>query len=248
VIEYDRFVPDRARLSAAELLADVRPRERAPDDRPFLFLNFVCSVDGRATVEGRTAALGDEGDLELLVELRTIAEALLVGTNTLRVEDYGWIIRKPERRARRQAAGLSPDLPVVLITRSGDLPWDAGLFAAPQQPVWIYAAQELAPPSVAAPVEVVQLPDVEPATVLRHLRTERGVRGLLCEGGPTLTGSLFHDRLVDELFLSISPLLAGTDSTPGIIHGEPEEDLQALELRSLAYRDGELYLRYAAVH
>jgi riboflavin biosynthesis pyrimidine reductase len=128
------------------------------------------------------------------------------------------------------------------------LPWGAGLFAASQQPVWIYTARELEPPSVAAQIDVIQLPDVEPAAVLRHLRTERGIRSLLCEGGPTLNRSLFHDRLVDELFLSISPLLAGTDSTPGIIRGEPEEDLQALELRSLAYREGELYLRYAAVH
>jgi riboflavin biosynthesis pyrimidine reductase len=248
MIEYERLLPEPARLSAAELLADVRPQERAPADRPFVFLNMVCTVDGRATVEGRTAALGDEGDLEMLVELRTIADALLVGTNTLRAESYGWIIRKPERRARREAAGLSPDLPVVLITRSGDVPWEAGLFAASQQPVWIYAGQELAPPPVAAPVEVVALPDVAPATVLRHLRTERGVRGLLSEGGPTLNGSLFHDRLVDELFLSISPLLAGTDATTGIVHGEPVEDLQALELQSAAYREGELYLRYGTVH
>jgi riboflavin biosynthesis pyrimidine reductase len=248
VIEYERFLPEPARLGAAELLADVRPRERATDDRPFLFLNMVCSVDGRATIEGRTAALGDEGDLELLVELRTIADALLVGTNTVRVEDYGWIIRKPERRARRQAAGLTPDLPVVLITRSAELPWSAGLFAASQQPVWIYAERELEPPSVAAPVEVITLPDVAPTAVLAHLRAERGIRGLLCEGGPTLNRALFHERLVDELFLSISPLLAGTDTTRGIIHGQPVEDLQALELRSAAYRGGEMYLRYAAVH
>lgn len=248
MIEYDRVLPEPGRLSAAALLAGVRPQERAPSHRPFVFLNMVATVDGRATIEGRTAALGGDGDLEMLMELRTIADALLIGINTLRVEDYGWIIRKPERRARREEMGLSGDVPVVLITRSGALPWGAGLFAAPRQPVWIYSDAELRPPPVAAPVECIRVPDVRPSAVLAHLRADRGVRALLCEGGPTLNRSLIAEGLVDELFLTISPLLAGTDSTLGIVHGEPAGELQAVALRSAAYRQAELYLRYALVH
>ena len=89
------------------------------------------------------------------------------------------------------------------MTRSGSIPWEAGLFAAPEQPVVIYSGAELAPPpDVAAPVTVHRLEDPTPAAALAHLRAEHGVRVVLCEGGPRLLHSLLADGLVDELFLT----------------------------------------------
>ena len=89
-----------------------------------------------------------------------------------------------------------------------DLPWDAGLFAAPEQPVIVYTGVEGAAPEVAAPVEVVRLEAPTPTAVLADLRA-RGVRALACEGGPVLFGALLADGLVDELFLTLVPLLTG---------------------------------------
>jgi riboflavin biosynthesis pyrimidine reductase len=89
-----------------ELLAEVRPRERAPADRPFVYVAMIATVDGRAALDGRSAALGDEADLEMLLELRAIADAVLIGTGTLRAEGYDRLVRNPERRDRRVAAGL----------------------------------------------------------------------------------------------------------------------------------------------
>ncbi len=86
-------------LSASELLAEVRPRERAPADRPFVFVNMVSTIDGRAQVRGRTGELGEAADLEMLLELRAVADAVLVGTGTLRAEGYGRLVRSAERRA-----------------------------------------------------------------------------------------------------------------------------------------------------
>ena len=96
----------------------------------------------------------------------------------------------------------------MLISRGLDLPWDAGLFAAPDQPVLVYTGSDAQPPAVAAPLEVVRLDDPEPAAVMRDLRA-RGVRALLCEGGPRLSRALLAAGVVDELFLTLASLLTG---------------------------------------
>ena len=245
---YSRLLSAGEEATAAELLAEVRPRERAPEGRPFVFVNMVSTIDGRAQVSGRTRELGDEADLEMLLELRAIADAVLIGTGTLRAEGYARLVGSEERRARRVAAGLAPDPTAVLLSRSLDLPWDAGLFAAPEQPILVYtgAATEGARevPDVAAPVEVVRLPDPTPAAMLADLRA-RSVAALLTEGGPTLNSALLGAGLVDELFLTIAPVLTGEpdairivegDGLPGPLRGRPVWVLRAR---------GELFLRYA---
>ena len=90
----------------------------------------------------------------------------------------------------------------VLLSRSLDLPWDAGLFAAAGQPVLVYTGSDAEAPDVAAALEVVRLEDPSPAAALADLRA-RGVRALLCEGGPTLNRALLAAGVVDELFLTL---------------------------------------------
>jgi riboflavin-specific deaminase-like protein len=226
-----------------EWLADVRPHERAREDRPFTYLNMVASVDGRATIEGRAKELGSDIDTLLLTELRTLADAVLIGPGTLRAEGYGRLIANPERVARREAAGLPPTPIAVVITRSFDLPWKAGLFAAEDQPVLIYTSADATPPEVGAPIELVRLADPTPAAVLRDLRA-RGVRALLCEGGPTLNSALLTDGVVDELFLTLSPLLTGNVEAPRIVEGEGLPEPLSLALEWVLQHDDELYLRY----
>ncbi|HET9736944.1 MAG TPA: dihydrofolate reductase family protein [Solirubrobacteraceae bacterium] len=229
---------------AHELLAEVRATERASDERPFVFLNMVATADGRAAVDGRTERLGGEADLELLLELRAIADAVLIGTGTLRAEGYARLVGSPERRARRQAAGLAGDPLAVVITRSFDIPWEAGLCQAPEQPVLIYAGPDAGePPATPAPVEVVRLEDPTPAAALADLRA-RGVRALLSEGGPTLARALVADGLLDELFLTVAPLLTGDPTEPTIITGAKLPDPAELDLVWTLQTGSELFLRY----
>jgi riboflavin biosynthesis pyrimidine reductase len=241
------LLPPGPALAPAELLATLRARERAHPDRPFTFLNVVASVDGRATLGGTSAGLGDEADLEMLLELRTLADAVLIGTGTLRAEGYDRLVRAPERRARRRASGAAEDPVAVLITASGDLPWDAGLFAAAGQPVLVYVAPgsvPAVPPGVAAAVEVEVLDPLTLAAAFADLRA-RGVRALLCEAGPTLNQSLLAAGLVDELFLTVAPLLVADDAAPPIVSGAPLQPPAGLALRSVARYGDELFLRYA---
>ena len=241
-IAFERMVPGPAR-PPHEWLAELRPHERASADRPFLYLNMVASVDGRATIEGRTAGLGSEADTLLLTELRAIADAVLVGTGTVRAEGYGRLVRNAERVARREAAGLAPTPTAVLISRSFDVPWDAPLFDAADQPVILYAGAGGAPPQVAAPLEVVRLEDPGPRAVMADLRA-RGIRSLLCEGGPTLNSALLEAEVVDALFLTMSPLLAGESGAPRIVEGKGLPEPVPMALEWALRHDEELYLRY----
>jgi len=242
---YQRLYPEPAELSAADALAGARLRERAPTERPLVAVDMVTSLDGRATVDGRSKFLGSDADTEMLVELRTTADAVLVGPATVRAESYGDLAATEARRARRRAAGLAERPLAVLITRSGSIPWDAGLFAAPGQPVLIYSAVELAPPAgVAATVTVHRL-DPTPAPVLAHLAAEHQVRVVLCEGGPRLLHSLLADGLVDEIFLTVVPAIVGDDSQPRIVSGEPFPGGPAERRLCWVLRaGGELFLRY----
>jgi riboflavin biosynthesis pyrimidine reductase len=231
-----------------EWLAEVRAAERAPEDRPFVFLNMVATVDGRATIAGRTRALGSAADTLLLTELRTVADAVLIGSGTLRAEGYARMVADPDRVARRVAAGRAETPPAVLISRSFDLPWDAGLFAAADQPVIVFShADAPAPPAVAARVELVRLDAVSPGAALAELRA-RGIRALLCEGGPTLNRSLLAGGLVDELFLTLVPQLAGDAAALRIVEGDDLPAPAQLALEWVLRHDDELYLRYRVAH
>jgi len=220
------------------------PHDRAPDDRPYVYVSMITTLDGHAALDGRSAALGGEADLQTLLDLRTMADAVLIGTGTLRAEGYGRLVRSEERRARRRELGLAEDPPAVLLSRRFDIPWDTGLFEAPEQPVLIYAGAAGEVPDVAAPVEVVPLSAPSPAAVLADLRG-RGVRALLCEGGPTLNRALIAAGLVDELFVTLEPLLTGDDAEPPIIAGGRLPEVQHLRLLSVRQVGSELFLRYA---
>ena len=227
-----------------ERLSELRPQERAPADRPFVIVNMIATIDGRAARDGRSATIGGEADLELLLGLRAIADAVLLGTGTLRAEGYDRLLRREERRRPRVAAGLAEDPLAVILSRRFDVPWDAGLFQAPEQPVLVYTGPDAGePPEMPAPVEVVRLDVPALPEMLADLRA-RDVLALLSEGGPTMHGALHAAGLVDELFLTIAPLITGDTDEPNIVEGGRLPQAAALELLSVDRVGSELFLRY----
>ncbi|MFL5861765.1 MAG: RibD family protein [Solirubrobacteraceae bacterium] len=218
----------------------------APQSRPYVVCNFVSSADGKATARGRTALLGGEGDRTMFHLLRTQVDAILAGTGTLRVERYGPLAREPRLVDIRVTEGRAPQPLGVVISRSGDIPFDIPLFASPESRVVIYAPQTVEVPQCLAEVTAHDLPPVEGelAGVLHSLRHEHDVRSLLCEGGPTMFASLLAHDLVDELFLTIAPTLVGGDEL-GITRGESLPGLIQLRLVRALEHEGTLFLRYA---
>lgn len=247
---FHRLIPVPAYIEAAALLDSLDLQPADPADRPYTLVNFVASADGRATWNGKSGALGDDGDTAIFHGLRERVDAVLAGTVTMRTERYGRIIGKAERRERRLQRGHTAEPIACLFTRSGHVPAEIPLFAEPEARIVIFHAADREP-ELGTPKATVELIGLEPGqltltTALRMLRQDFGVRSLLCEGGPTLFGALIHEKLVDELFLTVAPKLVGGGRAPAISDGPELSELQPLELRWLLEREGALYLRYGA--
>jgi riboflavin biosynthesis pyrimidine reductase len=246
-MELQRLHPAPGLVDSAEQFADLGLSARAHDDRPYLVTNFATTADGRAAVDGRSGAIGDDGDMEVFRRLRTQVDALLVGTHTLRIERYGRGVPRPELRAAREAIGLASEPSIATVSRSGELPLEIPLFSEPDAHVVVFAPPQTPDPDCAARVEMVRVDPAELTltTAMRRLRADYGVRSLLCEGGPTLMAALLGEGLVDELFVTISPQLAGGGTAPTLATGAALPEPAALSLVWALERAGSLYLRYA---
>jgi riboflavin biosynthesis pyrimidine reductase len=217
--------PPEGDLTAADLAAAVPGPLPTGDARPFLLANMIATADGRATMAGRTGPIADQADFELFHALRTRVDAVMVGAETVRVEGYGPM----------DALG-------VLVTRSVRLPADVGLLAAASNRVVVLTpSPDARLPPTAAGVRYLRGPLEEG---VRRLRTELGVRSVLCEGGPALLGDLLRAGLVDELHLVLAPKLAGGADPLTIVTGPPLRPPAGLALLTAHESGGYLFLRY----
>jgi riboflavin-specific deaminase-like protein len=180
----------------------------AHDGRPHVALNFVMTADGRVSYRGR-AEIGTRTDRELMFHLRMRADAVMVGAGTLRVDPFAPGLRGAAR------------LPLaVVVTRTAALPLENRFFtyAGPRLVATVAGADTAA---IERPgIEIARLGDreVDLAALLALLR-DRGVRLLLCEGGPTLAGQLLAAGLVDELFLTHATLMTAEPDARRLFEG-----------------------------
>lgn len=237
-----RLLPDPRPTTVEQQLETYRPWEQPHDERPFVAMNFAATVDGRATIGGVSGPIGSDADTEMLAGLRTRFDAVMIGAGTMRAERYGRLVSSQEKRERREQLGLRGEPLMVIVSGRLDLPWDAPLFTDGGK-VLIFTASEDEAPQVVTPLQIVRHEGfVNIVEALRYLRQEQGVRALLCEGGPGLHGELEGGGLVDDLFLTTAPKLAGGD-TPRIVEGDLPE-VAPLNLAWLLEQDGELFVRY----
>jgi riboflavin-specific deaminase-like protein len=238
-----RLPPNPGPTTVEQQLDSYRPWEHPHDERPFVAMNFAATVDGRATIGGVSGPIGSSTDTKMLARLRNRFDAVMIGAGTMRAERYGRLIADQEQRERHERVGLPHDPLMVIVSGRLDLPWDAPLFTDGGGRVLIFTASEAEPPETATSLRVVRHEGfVNLAAALQHLRHERGIRALLCEGGPGLHAELEGGGLVDDLFLTIAPKLAG-GTAPRIIEGELPA-VAELELAWLLEEEGELFARY----
>ena len=151
-----RLLPDPhpGPLDVSELIAGLELGDRATAERPYTIANFVESVDGRATFDGRSSALGDDGDKQVFRALRSVCDVVLVGTGTLASEHYGRLVRDADVQAARARRGLAPQPLLCTITRSGHIPPGIPLLADPDSRMVIYAGAKVDLGDVAAAVSL----------------------------------------------------------------------------------------------
>jgi len=219
------------------------PFEHPHEKRPSVTLNMVTSLDGRASVKGRSKELGSKVDSELLLKLRTRFDAVMIGAGTMRAERYGRIVRDADARERRERIGLSADPLAVIISSDLALPFDAPLFTDGSGEVLIFTNETSPAPDTETPVSLVTVDGaITMDFVLEYLRLERGIRAVLCEGGPHLFGQLEAADAIDDFFLTISPILVGGEA-PRILEGRLDGSRE-LKLDRLLEAGGELFARY----
>jgi riboflavin-specific deaminase-like protein len=241
-----RIHPERDVIDPAEAISGLRWSDHAPADRPYLALNMVSTADGKAAVEGRTRAISSETDRAIFHNLRTQADAVMAGAGTVRIERYGPVVKTQELQAKREREGVRPQPLAVIVSGRLHIPVDIPLLQDPDSHVVILTHSDDELSGQRASVDYLRSEagpfDLRP--LLGRLRTEYGVRSVLCEGGPTLNASLLPYGLVDELFLTISPTLAGGADALTIVAGAPLPDLAELDLVWALEEDSELFLRY----
>ena len=118
-----------------------------------MITNFAITLDGRATIHGRSGAIGSDTDTEMLVGLRTKVDAVMIGAGTMRAERYGRVVPDPAKRARRERDGLPHDPLAVVVSGRLDLPWDAPLFTDGRRPGADLHRSETEAPETRTPVQ-----------------------------------------------------------------------------------------------
>ena len=224
-------------------LAECYPRRPAPTLRA----NFVASLDGAVTVNGKSSGLGGPGDKVIFDWLRTVCDALIVAAGTVRTENYDALRLSGPAREWRRAHGL-PEFPLMVVV-SGALDLDPGQLVfsdAPVRPLIVtHAAAPADRRAALAPVaDIITVGEtsVDLPAAVRELHA-RGATQLLCEGGPHLLGAMIAADLVDELCLTLSPRLVGGHA--GRIAAGPDGPPREMALRGLLADGDMLFLRYA---
>jgi riboflavin biosynthesis pyrimidine reductase len=215
--------------------------------RPGVRLNMIVSVHGAASLQGRSGALGGPADKALFATLRSLADVVLVGAGTMRAEGYGPARLSDEAWARRRAWGLPPMPAIAVITRSCRLDWSARFFTeAEQRPLVVtVAAAAVADRARAAEVADVIIAGDDEVDLARAVSAlvKRGHTNVLSEGGPGSDAQLAAAGLLDEVCLTVAPLLAAGEARR-ILDGAALAPPSVLELGHVLEADGYLFLRY----
>jgi riboflavin biosynthesis pyrimidine reductase len=251
-----QIYPEPAVLTDRELAASYGDQGQAGQAPHWLRANMVMSLDGAATLKGRSGGLSGGADEEVFALLRALADVILVGAGTARVEGYRPV--RPGKEGVRWdwlRAGRAPSPPIAVVTRRLDLDLASPLLAAaPGHARTIVITTEAAPPgrraAVAATAELIVAgqQSVDVGAAVGEL-AGRGYRHILTEGGPHLLSQIISAGLLDELCLTVSPLLAGPGAGrivagPGPLPDSGGASPRQLMLAHVLAEDGQLLCRY----
>ncbi len=228
-----------------DILGLVLESSRPSSARPWVIVNMVSSLDGATTIDGRSSDLGDDDDRELFRAFRTAADVILVGAGTARAENYGPVRMSADRIERRRGLGL-PDVPrIAVLTGRLDLEPAARLFSDPAQKPLILTGSASPPArreAISEVAEVAVLEDLGAEAVLDRLG-DFGV--ILCEGGPDLNSQLAEVRRIDDLNLTVTPLITGGTSKR-IVEGANVHPPFEMRLDRILSGERSMFLRYLA--
>ena len=219
-------------------------------DRCWVRANMIASLDGGATVDGRAGGLAGPGDRALFKLMREVADVVLVGAGTVRAENYSGAQLAVTSRQWRQGHGQQEVPPIAVVTASGALEPESRLFNRTETPPLVFtttvsftATRE----RLQGKGEVIDASTSDPIAVDTNAivaeLARRGLYRVLCEGGPTLLGDIVSGGLLDELGLTIAPMLVAGGS-PRVVVGATAATTRLRSAHTLTDDDGYLYTLY----
>ncbi|MBY0442047.1 MAG: pyrimidine reductase family protein [Mycobacteriaceae bacterium] len=223
-----------------------------PQQEPGVWIraNFIASIDGGATAGGVTSTLSGPGDRFLFNLLRSLADVILVGAGTVRIEGYAGAHLTVTQRQHRQDRGQSEVPQLAIVTNAGHLDRAMPVFTRTEVSPLILTCASVAKETrhrLTGLAEVVDCSAENPHTVDEAVMVtkleNRGLRQVLTEGGPTLLNSFIEREMLDELCLSLSPHLVGGQASR-ISTGPGEVLTRMRRAHILADESGYLYTRY----
>ncbi|MDG5803912.1 pyrimidine reductase family protein [Streptomyces ossamyceticus] len=233
----------------AEAYAYPAPAPGPGGREPWLRANMVSTLDGAAQHDGRSQPISSDADMRIFGTLRGLADVVIVGAETVRQEGYRPARAREAFAEARRAAGQTPAPAVAVVSAGLDLDFSLPLFTSPLTPTLLLTGAAAPPDRVAtaekAGVRVVIAGDgmgVDPARAVRAL-ADLGLTRLLTEGGPRVLGQLIAAGVLDELCLTVSPMLTAGDAQR-IAGGPPVAVPRRFELVSLLEEAGFLFGRY----
>lgn len=219
-----------------------------PSDETWVRASFVSTIDGAAQGEDlKSGSLSSAPDRELFQLLRSLCDVILVGATTTRIEAYAPVQADEVDSPLRAALGLAPVPAIAVVSRS--LRLDPALLAGGEAPTIVLTSEAASPDDIAAlrehvPVIVAGRDIIDlPAAV--DALAGRGYRRVLCEGGPRIMRDLTASGRLDELCVTINPLLLAGDRLR-ITCGAPIGGAPPLRLRHVLESDGALFCRYTS--
>jgi riboflavin-specific deaminase-like protein len=222
--------------------------------RPRIILNFAMTIDGKVSTAKQTpSGFTSPFDKHRLLEIRSLGDALMVGRNTLRIDNMSMGLPDEALRRARVQRGQSEYPLRVVISNSGDLPVHLTIFNHRFSPIVIYSTTRMPAGTQAelrakAELHLSTNEYLSLVEVLNDLYETRQVRTLVCEGGPRLAKALAELDVIDEIFLTIAPILSGGTGAPGILgtSGAFLPSARIYRLQSMKVEADECYLHYLA--
>lgn len=218
-------------------------------------MNVAMSVDGKiSTVQRERLRFSSPTDWELMDEIRAQVDAILIGARTIRAEDPPVRIRSRKNREARKSRGKSLHPLSIILSRSLDLPLTGRYFKNQHVSRLIVTTKDVpqdAVKRVAAHAEICQIGygSVDIAGLCEYLKI-RGIERLLVEGGGEVNMAFLREGFMDEIYVTISPVIIGGSNAPTPVDGEgfTSNHLPALKLIDHRHVGDEIFLHYRVIH
>ena len=233
-----------------------RNRRRIPA-LPFVLINMGMTADGKiATPDGSVSSFGSEIDHERLLDLRATADAVMSGARTVDLHSVDLGPGGARHRRRRLRNGLDEYNQRIVVSGSASLDPEAAIFQTDFSPITVLTSDNAPRRRIArlkeAGAEIASFGrgEIDLRRALQWLRTTRGVKRLLCEGGGVLNDAMLRANLVHEVHLTICPVVLGGRSAATICDGwgfQRLHDARRFALHSRKQIGDELFCVYRAI-